>query len=332
MRDRRDDPSSQRFISSPPDSWVVPDTWRLGTGEDRVRAAIVGCGGAGCNTLRHVAPAAGVERIAVNDAPHPSMIGVPRRVLIASGPLKAIASMEEKGIPTLATHEEKDLSNALADRDLVLALGGLGGEFGGWALSVVGRVARILGDASLAFATVPFTAEGMLRRHLSESQLATLRRRADGVVAFGNDALLRAYPTLPLARAFGAMGAIMAKPAAALPTVLSRTDLVPLKRFLARAKEWRFGMGSGAEKHRCFLAVEEAYGSPWFTGRPEDVRQAVVLIAQPPGAAFEDEILREVRLRSPRADVAWAVLPDPAPEDRVTVQVLAGLEVPAASP
>jgi cell division protein FtsZ len=311
---------------SPPDSPRVPEMWRLGTGEERVRAAIVGCGGAGCNTLRHVTPAAGAERVAMNDAPHPSMAGIARRVLVPVGPLKAIASLEEKAIPTLATNEEKDLSNALADRDIVFALGGLGGEFGGWGLSVVGRVARILGDTSLAFATVPFTAEGMLRRQLAEAQFATLRKRADGVVAFGNDALLRSYPTLPLARAFGAMGAIMARPAAALPTVLSRTDLVPLKRFLARAKEWRFGMGGGAEKHRCFLAVEQAYGSPWFTGRHEDIRQAIVLMAQPPGATHEDELLREIRLRSPQADVAWAVLPEPTPEDRVTVQILAGLD------
>lgn len=310
----------------------MPDTWRLGTGEERVRAAIVGCGGAGCNTLRHVTPPPGVERVAVNDAPHPSMAGIPRRVLIGSGPLKDIASLEEKAIPTLATNEEKELSDALVDRDLVIALGGLGGEFGGWALGVVGRVARILGDASLAFATVPFTAEGMLRRHLAEAQLATLRRRADGVVAFGNDALLRAYPKLPLAKAFGAMGAIMARPAAALPAVLSRTDLVPLKRFLGRAADWRFGMGSGTEKHRCFLAVEEAYASPWFTGRHEDIRAALVLIAQPPGASFADEILREVRLRSPQADLAWAVLPEAAPEDRATVEVLAGLEACAGPP
>ena len=303
----------------------MPDTWRLGTGEDRVRAAVVGCGGAGCNTLRHVV-AAGIERVAVNDAPHPSMAGVRRRVLLPPGPLKAIASMEEKSIPTLATNEEKDLSDALVNRDLVIALGGLGGELGGWALGVVGRVARILGDTSLAFVTVPFNAEGILRRRLAEAQLATLRSRTDGVVAFGNDALLRAYPALPLARAFAAMGAIMARPASALPTVLSRTDLVPLKRFLGRAREWRFGMGSGTEKHRCFLAVEEAYASPWFTGRHEDILQALVLIVQPPDATFADELLREVRLRSPHADVAWAVLPDPAPEDRVLVQVLAGLD------
>ena len=120
----------------------------------------------------------------MNAALHPAMVGVSRRVIVSSAPLKTIASLEEKAIPTLSTNEEKDLSNVLADRDFIIALGGLGGEFGGWALGVVGRVARILGDTALALATVPFNAEGMLRRQLAETQLATLRRRADGVVAF----------------------------------------------------------------------------------------------------------------------------------------------------
>lgn len=304
----------------------MPDTWRLGSGEERVRAAIVGCGGAGCNTLRHVAQAPGLERVAMNDTLHPAMAGIPRRVLVPTEPLKAIASLEEKVIPTLATNEEKELSDALMGLDFVVGIGGLGGQFGGWALGVVARVSRILGDTSLAFATLPFTAEGMIRSQLADDQLAILRSRADGVVAFANDALLRAYPTLPLTKAFGAMRAIMVRPAAALATVLSRSDLVPLKRFLARSKEWRFGMGAGQEKHRCFVAVEEAYASPWFTGRHEDVRQAVVLVSQPPEASFEDELLREVRLRSPFADIAWAVSPAVMPEDRVQVQILAGLD------
>lgn len=310
----------------------MPDSWRLGTGDERVRAAVVGCGGAGCNTLRYVASAPGIERVAMNDAPHPSMAGLARRVIVPAEPLQVIASLEEKTIPTLATDEEKVLSDVLADRDFLVAIGGLGGQFGGWGLAVVGRVARILGDTCLALGTIPFTAEGMLRRHLAEAQLAALKKRADGVVAFANDALLRSYPTLPLSKAFGAMGAIMARPATALASVLSRSDLVPLKRFLLRSKDWRFGMGSGQEKHRCFVAVEEAYASPWFTGRHEDVREAIVLIAQPTEAAFEDELLREVRLRSPLADLAWAVLPESTPEDRVQVQILAGLEArpPAA--
>lgn len=305
----------------------MPDTWRLGTGEEHARTAIVGCGGAGCNTLRLVAAPAGVERIALNDAPHPSMAGIPRRVLVPPATVQAVASIHEKTVPTLATNEEKDLADALADRDFVVALGGLGGELGGWGLVVVGRVARILGDACMAFATVPFRAEGMVRRQAAEAQMALLRDRMDGVVTFGNDELLHAFPTLPLTKAFAALGAVMARPATGLASVLSKADVVPLKRMLVRAKEWRFGMGAGAEKHRAFLAVDEAYHSPWFTGRHEDIRQAVVLIGQPLGEMLHEQVLHEIRLRSPLADVAWAALPEPVAEDRVSVLVLAGLDV-----
>ncbi len=310
----------------------VPDTWRLGEGEERARVAIVGCGGAGCNTLRYVVPPPNAERVALNDAPHPSMVGLSRRILVSPDSLHAYASMDEKSIPTLATNEEKDISNALVGTDLALLLGGLGGELGGWAMALVGRVARIMGDTSLALATIPFSAEGMLRRQGAEAQLEILKKRVDGVVTFGNDELLRLAPMLPLTKAFAALGAIMAQPTTGLSAVLARTDVVPLKRMLAKAKEWRFGMGAGTEKHRCFLAVDEAYHSPWFTGRHEDIREGIVLIGAPRDMAVDEEVLHEIRIRSPLADLAWGLLPEPTPVDRVVVLLLAGLDVRLATP
>lgn len=287
--------------------------------------AIVGCGGAGCNTLRHVPLMPNAERIAVNDVLHPSMAGVPRRLLLKPDSLRAYASMDDRAVPQMETNQEKDLSAALLDRDLVFAVGGLGGELGGWAMALLGRVSRILGDTSFAFATIPFTAEGMLRREAAEAQLALLRQKADAVVTFENDHLLHVAPDLPLVRSFAVLSAVMVKPIAGLSAVVSRSDVAPLRRMFGRPREWRFGMGAGAEKHRCFLAVEEAYHSPWFTGRHEDIRVAIVLMGLPPAGGLEDEILREIRIRSPLADVAWAVLPDSAPEDRATVQVLAAI-------
>jgi len=109
----------------------VPDTWRLGVGEERARVAIVGCGGAGCNVLRRVAAPPNATRIAVNDAIHPSMAEVSTRILVAPGSLQAYASMDEKAVPNMETDEEKEISAALLDRDIVVLLGGLGGELGG---------------------------------------------------------------------------------------------------------------------------------------------------------------------------------------------------------
>ena len=303
----------------------MPDTWRLGIGDERARVAFVGCGGAGCNVLRRVASAPNATRIAVNDAVHPSMAEVSTRVLLTAGSLQAYASMDEKAVPNMETDEEKEISAALLDRDLVVMLGGLGGELGGWGMSLVGRVTRILGDASIAFATVPFTIEGPIRRQLAEAQLRLLQKRADGVVTFSNDRLLQIARDLPLTKAFAALGAIMARPAAELGAALARPDVVPLRRTLGRAREWRFGMGTGREKHRCFVAVEEAYASPWFTSLPEEIGHAIVLMSIPEPNKDEVEILQEVRRRSPNAVIAWASAPSGTKDDRTVVQVLAGM-------
>src|SRR5205809_7940903 len=100
----------------------------------------------------------------MNDTVHPSMAEVSTRVLVASDSLQAYASMDEKAVPNMETDEEKEISAALLDRDIVVMLGGLGGVLGGCGMGLVGRVARILADASVAFATVPFTAGRPIRR------------------------------------------------------------------------------------------------------------------------------------------------------------------------
>src|SRR5437867_8852105 len=242
----------------------------------------------------------------MNDTVHPSMAEVSTRVLVASDSLQAYASMDEKAVPNMETDEEKEISAALLDRDIVVMLGGLGGELGGWGMSLVGRVARILGDASVAFATVPFTIEGPIRRQLAEAQLRLLQARADGVVTFSNDGLLRIARDLPLGKAFAALGGIMAKPAASLSRVLARSEVAPLRRMLAGVRDWRFGMGTGRDLHRCFLAVEEAYASPWFTSLPEEVSHAIVFVSAPDPGREVPEVLRQIRLRSPNAILAWA--------------------------
>jgi len=253
------------------------------------------------------------------------MAEVSTRILVAPGSLQAYASMDEKAVPNMETDEEKEISAALLDRDIVVLLGGLGGELGGWGMSLVGRVARILGDASVAFATVPFTIEGPIRRQLAEAQLRLLQKRADGVVTFGNDRLLQVARDLPLTKAFAALGAIMARPAAELGAALARSDVAPLRRTLARVREWRFGMGAGREKHRCFVAVEETYASPWFASLPEEITHAIILMSVPEPDKDEVEILQEVRRRSPHAVIAWASLPSVGIDDRAIVQVLAGI-------
>jgi len=152
-----------------------------------------------------------------------------------------------------------------------------------------------------------------------------LQKRVDGVVTFGNDPLLQVAKDLPMTKAFAALSAIMARPASDLAAALARPDVGPLRRMLGRVREWRYGMGVGREKHRCFVAVEETYASPWFTSIPEEIRHAVVLMSVLEPGNEEVEILRDIRRRSPNVDLAWASLPHSEGDDRVIVQILAGM-------
>ena len=316
-----DNPLSRGTSDSP----AVPDMWQLGTGEERARVALIGCGGAGCNILRHVVAPPNAVRIAMNDAVVSAMADIPNRVIVHGSELQAYASMDEKAVQSMETDEEKEIAAALLDRDVVLILGGLGGELGGWGMSLVGRVARILGDATLAFATIPFGLEGPVRRQLAEAQLHLLQKRADGVVTFGNDQLLQVAKDRPMSKALAALSAIIARPASGLSASLARSDVVPFRRMLGRVRDWRYGMGAGREKHRCFVAVEEAYASPWFTSLPEEVTHAVVLMSVQEPGSDETEILHEIRRRSPKAFLAWSALPRTEGDDRVIVQILAGI-------
>jgi len=117
----------------------------------------------------------------------------------------------------------------------------------------------------------------------------------------------------------------MARPASDLASALARPDAVPLRRMLARVRDWRYGMGVGREKHRCFVAVDEAYASPWFTSVPEEIRHAIVLMSVLDPGTDEAEILRDIRRRSPNVDIAWASLPHAEGDDRTVVQIVAGL-------
>ena len=283
----------------------MPDVLRLGQGEPApARIAVVGCGGAGCNILQQVPADLGLTRVALNDAPHRSMAGIASRLIIPKESLIGLATMDEIAVKQLSTPEEKSISGAILTHDLVVPLAGLGGETGGPAASLVGRVARILGTPTIALVASPFTAEGANRREAAGRALDLLSKKVDGVVAFSNDELLKLAPQLPLLRAFQVLGAIMVRPLVDLARSMTRTDAATLAAVLRGKARWRFGGGTGDGKHRTYEAMEEALASPWLPPNHDVLERVVVIVAAPD---FEDslanEVLHEVRLAAPRATV-----------------------------
>lgn len=300
----------------------MPAVLRLGQGEPlRARVAVVGCGGAGCNTLAQVSPDLGVTRVAVNDAAHRAMAGVPSKLILPRETLPGLAAMDEVAVKQIASAEEKAIAGAILNHDLVVPIAGLGGDVGGWAAALTCRVSRILGQGTLVAATYPFAAEGRGRRDRAASHLALLRAKADLLVVFPNDGLLKLAPNLPMARAFQALSAIIVQPIRSLAAAMTRADVRPVLGLFAGFPPLRLGVGDGTGKHRAFAAVEEAYGSPWFLPQPEDIPRILAVVeAADPTELLLSEVLHELQLRSPSASVALgSVVSDSGDRLRVTL-------------
>jgi cell division protein FtsZ len=302
----------------------VPELRRFGAGTERPRTLVVGCGGAGCNALHVVPTAAGLDVLAVNDLPHPSLHGIKRRLLLPKAGLREVAAMDERAVKALATTAEQSAAVEIADADFVVAVAGLGGEMGSWGASLFARVAALKGAATLAVVTTPFSAEGVNRHGVAEDALAVLRQHAHGTVALPNDGLLKIAPHLPIMKAFEAMSRVAIQPVYDLVRVVTRDDLTLMKTVLRNASEWTLGLGEGFHDHPALAAVDVAFRSPWLTKSVGDAREAIVLVSTPePDERTVQDVLHDVDLRAPRASVTWGALTGADP-DSVRVTVLVG--------
>ena len=298
----------------------MPEVRTFGAGAERPRAVAVGCGGAGCNALRAISPDAGLDLLAVNDQPHPSLLPFRRRLLLDRAGLEQVAAMDERAVKTLATTPEQAVAMELGDAEFVVPVAGLGGDMGSWGASLVARVAALKGAVSLAVVTTPFSVEGSLRRAVAADALKLLRTHAHGVLALSNDPLLRIAAHLPVAKALDAMARIAVQPVRDLLRVLTREDLPLLKSVLRGAGEWQLGIGEGAREHPELAAVDAAFRSPWITKPPETAREVILLVAEAePNERIRNAIVRDVDLRTPRASVAWGAFAEAGESVRATV-------------
>ncbi|MFQ5909569.1 MAG: hypothetical protein ACE5IJ_02475 [Thermoplasmata archaeon] len=304
----------------------MPEIRKFGETEDleRVLVSIVGCGGAGCNLLHEIPPMPGFEPIALNDELHPSMIGIGRRILVSKEGLKGIAETEKRG-RQLYTDVEKMIEREVKGSDVVFIVSGLGGYTGTWAAPIVASVVKHCRALAISLVSLPFTVEGIARRGIANEGLNILKNRSDVVILFSNDELLKLAPNIPLLRAFEVIGRLVGKPIANLALVLTRGDIPHLKSTLRRIDEIRVGMGEGTGEHRNFLAVEDAFSSPWFDFDLGGVKEAILFLSsQYVDPKDVEEVIHEVSLRVPNANITWGSVEEDVGE-KIHVSVLLGV-------
>ncbi len=192
---------------------------------------IVGCGGAGNNTINrlHKLGVKGAETIAINtDKVHLDIIEADKKLLIGKSITRGLGA---GGYPEVAERCAEMAQAALEDlldgADLVFITAGMGGGTGTGTAPIVAKVAKKKGAIVIGMVSTPFNVE-RARIVKGEEGLNKFRNEADTVIVLDNNRLLKYVPNLPIDQAFSVMDTLIAETVKGISETITQPSLINL--------------------------------------------------------------------------------------------------------
>ena len=195
------------------------------------RIMIVGCGGAGNNTVNRLYNIGieGAEMVSVNtDKQHLDNVRADKKILVGKTLTKGLGAGGNPKIGQKAAELARGtLEEVLKDVDLVFVTAGLGGGTGTGVAPVVAEVAKEQGAIVVGMVSSPFRVE-RARVFKAEEGLEELRRAADTVIVLDNNRLLNFVPNLPIDQAFSVMDQLIAETVKGITETITVPSLINL--------------------------------------------------------------------------------------------------------
>ena len=200
-----------------------------GFGDPRI--VIVGCGGAGNNTVNRLYNIGvdGAETIAINtDKQHLKMIEADTKILVGKSLTNGLGAGGDPSMGERATEmAQGTIKEVLGDADLVFVTAGMGGGTGTGAAPVVSSIAKEQGAIVVGMVSTPFNVE-RARTVKAEEGLERLRDEADSIIVLDNNRLLDYVPNLPIGKAFSVMDQIIAETVKGISETITQPSLINL--------------------------------------------------------------------------------------------------------
>lgn len=170
-----------------------------------VKIAVVGVGGAGCNTISRLTRMGikSADTIAINtDVKHLNITEANKRMLIGQNITRGLGAGGFPEVAQKCAEAARDsLHQMFQDIELVFISAGMGGGTGTGAAPVVAQVAKEEGAIVVAMVTFPFALE---RARLDKARwgIKQMQKYCDTVVVIDNNRLVSYVPNLPMNEAF----------------------------------------------------------------------------------------------------------------------------------
>lgn len=195
------------------------------------RITIVGCGGAGGNTITRLNKLGvkGADTIAINtDKQALDLVEADHKLLIG---LRLTRGLGAGGFPDVAERATRESSHEIEElikgSDLVFITAGMGGGTGTGAAPVVAEIAKKHNAVVTCMVSTPFNVE-RARLIKADEGLDSLRVKADSTVVLDNNRLLEFVPNLPINQAFSVMDQMIAETVKGLSETITVPSLINL--------------------------------------------------------------------------------------------------------
>ncbi|WP_330631173.1 cell division protein FtsZ [Halocatena halophila] len=195
------------------------------------RIVVVGCGGAGNNTVNRLynIGVEGADTVAINtDKQHLQMIEADTKVLVGKSLTQGLGAGGDPAMGERATEMARGtIKEVLSGADLVFVTAGMGGGTGTGAAPVISKLAKELGAIVVGMVSTPFNVE-RARTVKAEEGLEQLRNEADSIIVLDNNRLLDYVPNLPIGKAFSVMDQIIAETVKGISETITQPSLINL--------------------------------------------------------------------------------------------------------
>ncbi len=244
-----------------------------------LKAAIIGCGGTGCNILAEGGIIGAITRIAIGSDPEAMRaLNVEKKILADARKLQAAAMVPGKALRIAGSEIEAELSKAIIGTDISFILSGLGGLSGGWGSVIAARAARLSRGSGFCVASVPFTVEGGSRRERAVAQLKALADVADGTLTIPNDMILAEAPNIPINRAFRVMNSVIVSPINLFLRSIGTGDLPVMRKHLGGGKILAMDSAEWDRENAEFAVIEKLAKSKWLDIRSGNASSAILFV------------------------------------------------------
>jgi len=307
----------------------------------KARIKVVGCGGAGNNTIARISEigVTGAEIVGINtDAQDLLNTTADKKILIGKDLTQGLGAGSDPQIgKDSAKESQKEIKDALNGAHLVFITGGLGGGTGTGSMPVVADIAKKMGILTVAVVTLPFEMEGVLRHENAMVGLEELEGLVDTLILIPNDKLIELAPDLPLHTAFKVADEILTNAVKGIAELITKPGLINLdfadiKAVMSSGGIAMIGLGESDTENRAVESVEKALNNPLLDVEVQGATGALINVIGGPNMTL-DEAKRVVEAVTDRLDksakIIWGAQLSPELQNSLrTMLVVVGVKSP----